>query len=87
MAGLSSGAMMVNVLAGAYPDLFQAGAAHAGVPYGCFQRPDMWSWQCSTGQLQKSAQEWGDAARTGYPGKCMRPESVLGIKMFTAVSL
>ena len=69
MAGMSSGAMMVNVLAGAYPDLFKAGSAHAGVPYGCFQGPNMWNSQCSSGQLQRSAQEWGDMVRAAYPGK------------------
>lgn len=60
MTGTSSGAMMTNVLAGAYPDLFAAGAAFAGVPYGCFAGPDMWNSQCSSGQLIKTAQVWGD---------------------------
>ncbi|KAJ3576782.1 hypothetical protein NP233_g194 [Leucocoprinus birnbaumii] len=68
MTGTSSGAMMTNVLAGAYPDLFQAGAAFAGVPYGCFAGPDMWNTPCATGQITKTAQQWGDQARSGYPG-------------------
>ncbi|KAI8304685.1 Acetylxylan esterase A [Colletotrichum sp. SAR11_240] len=34
--GTSSGAMMTNVLVGAYPDVFAAGAAFAGVPFGCY---------------------------------------------------
>jgi acetylxylan esterase len=58
MTGLSSGAMMTNVLAGAYPDLFEAGSAWAGVPYGCFGGPDMWNTACATGQITKSGQEW-----------------------------
>ncbi|KAH7340687.1 acetyl xylan esterase [Rhizoctonia solani] len=66
--GTSSGAMMTNVLAGAYPDLIRAGAAFAGVPYGCFAGSGMWNSQCSTGQLIKTAQQWGDQARSGYPG-------------------
>ncbi|TFL00342.1 carbohydrate esterase family 1 protein [Pterulicium gracile] len=66
--GLSSGAMMTNVLMGAYPDLFAAGSAYAGVPYGCFEGPDMWQPQCANGQLIKTAQQWGDQARAGYPG-------------------
>jgi len=66
--GTSSGAMMTNVLAGAYPDLFRAGAAFSGVPYGCFAGPDMWNSQCATGALIKTAQQWGDLARSGYPG-------------------
>lgn len=69
MTGESSGAMMVNVLAGAYPDLFQGGAAFSGVPYGCFQGSGMWNSQCATGQKQMSAEEWGNLVRAGYPGK------------------
>ncbi|CAE7181270.1 unnamed protein product [Rhizoctonia solani] len=66
--GTSSGAMMTNVLAGAYPDLIRGGAPFAGVPYGCFAGATMWNTQCSTGQLIKTAQQWGDLARLGYPG-------------------
>ncbi|CAE6477752.1 unnamed protein product [Rhizoctonia solani] len=66
--GSSSGAMMTNVLAGAYPDLIRAGAAFAGVPYGCFAGPGMWNSQCSSGKLLKTAQQWGDQVRSGYPG-------------------
>ena len=33
--GSSSGAMMTNVLLGSYPDVFAAGAAYSGVPFGC----------------------------------------------------
>lgn len=66
--GLSSGAMMTNVLAGAYPDVIHAGAAFAGVPYGCFAGDSMWSTACANGQIIKTAQEWGDLARLGYPG-------------------
>ncbi|KAF8610362.1 carbohydrate esterase family 1 protein [Ceratobasidium sp. AG-I] len=66
--GLSSGAMMTNVLAGAYPDIIRGGAAFAGVPYGCFAGEGMWSTVCATGQLIKTPQGWGDLARLGYPG-------------------
>ncbi|KAG6857703.1 hypothetical protein H0H87_004119 [Tephrocybe sp. NHM501043] len=59
--GTSSGAMMTNVLAGAYPDLFAAGAAFAGVPYGCFAGPDLWNSACATGTITKTAQEWNFA--------------------------
>ncbi|GAB1517241.1 hypothetical protein RhiTH_000285 [Rhizoctonia solani] len=76
--GTSSGAMMTNVLAGAYPDLIRAGAAFAGVPYGCFAGPSTWNNDCSTGQLIKTAQQWGDQARSGYPGyKGRRPKMQL----------
>jgi len=66
--GTSSGAMMTNVLAGAYPDLFRAGVAFAGVPYGCFKGPDMWNANCAQGKIIMTAQQWGDLARSGFPG-------------------
>ncbi|KAG6870107.1 hypothetical protein C0992_001011, partial [Termitomyces sp. T32_za158] len=56
--GTSSGAMMTNVLAGAYPDLFKAGSAFAGVPYGCFAGPSLWNSACATGTISKTAQQW-----------------------------
>jgi poly(3-hydroxybutyrate) depolymerase len=36
VSGISSGAMMTNVLAAEYPDVFSAASAFAGVPAGCF---------------------------------------------------
>lgn len=66
--GTSSGAMMTNVLLGAYPDLFKAGSSFSGVPYGCFKGPSAWNSQCANGQLIQTAQVWGDLVRNGYPG-------------------
>ncbi|MGX7827667.1 extracellular catalytic domain type 1 short-chain-length polyhydroxyalkanoate depolymerase [Actinokineospora sp. 24-640] len=68
--GVSSGAMMTNVLLGAYPEVFAAGAAFAGVPFGCFATTDGSSWnsQCANGQLIRTAQQWGDLVRGAYPG-------------------
>ncbi|GLY38518.1 beta-xylanase [Amycolatopsis sp. NBRC 101858] len=65
VTGFSSGAMMTNVLAAEYPDVFAAGSAFMGVPAGCFATTDGSSWnsQCSGGQLVKTAQQWGDQAR------------------------
>jgi poly(3-hydroxybutyrate) depolymerase len=34
--GFSSGGMMTNVLAGSYPEVFEAGAAYSGVAHACF---------------------------------------------------
>jgi len=70
VVGQSSGAMMTNVLLGDYPDVFKAGAAFSGVPFGCFATTDGSSWnsQCSSGQLIKTAQQWGDLVRAAYPG-------------------
>jgi poly(3-hydroxybutyrate) depolymerase len=36
LSGFSSGAMMTNVMAAEYPDVFAAGAAFSGVPATCF---------------------------------------------------
>ncbi|MDQ1288046.1 MAG: endo,4-beta-xylanase, partial [Actinomycetota bacterium] len=68
--GFSSGAMMTNVLAAQYPDVFAAGSAFMGVPATCFATTDgsTWNNQCSGGQISKTAAAWGDAARAMYPG-------------------
>ncbi|QRK13019.1 PHB depolymerase family esterase [Archangium violaceum] len=70
VAGASSGAMMTNVLLGNYPDVFKAGAAFMGVPFGCFATTDGSSWNstCANGNLIKTAQEWGALVRAAHPG-------------------
>jgi acetylxylan esterase len=67
--GVSSGAMMTNVLLALYPDVFKAGAAFAGVPYTCFATTDGSSWnnECSSGKITKTAREWGDRVRNAFP--------------------
>ena len=68
--GISSGAMMTNVLLGDYPDVFAAGAAFSGVPFGCFATTDgsEWNSACSGGTIIHTPQEWGDLVRAAYPG-------------------
>ncbi len=66
--GVSSGAMMTNVLLGAYPDVFKAGSAFAGVPFACFAGPNKWNSQCAQGQISRTAAAWGDLVRNAYPG-------------------
>ncbi|MFF3850270.1 PHB depolymerase family esterase [Streptomyces sp. NPDC002328] len=68
--GISSGAMMTNVLLGDYPDVFAAGAAFAGVPFGCFATTDgsEWNSACSGGTVIRTPQQWGDLVRGAYPG-------------------
>jgi poly(hydroxyalkanoate) depolymerase family esterase len=70
VSGFSSGAMMTNVLAAQYPDVFAAGSAFSGVPAACFATTNgsLWNSQCAGGQLIKTAQQWGDLARSMYPG-------------------
>ncbi|MBB5867407.1 poly(hydroxyalkanoate) depolymerase family esterase [Allocatelliglobosispora scoriae] len=70
VSGFSSGAMMTNVLAAQYPDVFAAASAFSGVPAGCFATTDgsLWNSQCSGGTITRTAQQWGDTARAMYPG-------------------
>jgi acetylxylan esterase len=70
VSGASSGAMMTNVLLGDFPDVFKAGAAFMGVPFGCFATTDgsLWNTTCANGQSIKTAQQWGDIARAGFSG-------------------
>jgi len=70
VTGTSSGAMMTNILVGAYPDVFKAGAVFAGSPIGCLTAdgpqnpPD----DCQAGRSNKTPQQLGDRARQTYPG-------------------
>ena len=71
--GGSSGAMMTNVLAGSYPDVFEAGAAFSGTPHACSAgspsaTPMSPNQTCAQGQLNHTAAEWGDFVRNSYPG-------------------
>ena len=74
--GSSSGAMMTNVLAGAYPNVIKAGVAYSGVADGCFyvsgatanMATPGWNSQCADGDLIQSAQTWGNLVRSYYPG-------------------
>ncbi|SEE86152.1 esterase, PHB depolymerase family [Streptomyces sp. 3213] len=68
--GISSGAMMTNVLLGDYPDVFAAGAAFAGVPFGCFATTDgsEWNTACAGGTVVHTPQQWGDLVRGADPG-------------------
>ena len=70
VTGASSGAMMTNVLLGDYPDVFQAGAAFAGVPFGCFATTDgrAGTARAPTASIIRTPQQWGDLVRAAYPG-------------------
>ncbi|KIK66164.1 carbohydrate esterase family 1 protein [Collybiopsis luxurians FD-317 M1] len=78
VTGTSSGAMMTNVMAGSYPELFAAASAYSGVPFGCFAGSSDWNSQCAEGQLIKTAQQWGDQVRAAYSGYTgSRPKMML----------
>jgi acetylxylan esterase len=67
-AGASSGAMMTNVLLGAYPDVFAAGSVLAGVPFGCWTAADGWTSACANGSTRLTPEEWGNRVRDAFPG-------------------
>jgi acetylxylan esterase len=78
--GISSGAMMTNVLLGDYPDVFKAGSAMSGVPFGCFATTDGSSWnsECANGNVIRTPDEWGDLVRAADPGyRGLRPKMQL----------
>jgi acetylxylan esterase len=68
--GTSSGAMMTQVLLGSYPDVFAAGSAWAGVPFGCFAGDGygVWSDACATGKIIKNGSEWAAMVQKAYLG-------------------
>ncbi|KFY66482.1 hypothetical protein V496_02053 [Pseudogymnoascus sp. VKM F-4515 (FW-2607)] len=68
--GVSSGAMMTNVLLGSYPDVFTAGSAFAGVAFGCFSGNGyaVWNDACAKGQVVKTGAEWKSMVDAAYPG-------------------
>lgn len=70
VSGTSSGAMMTNVLIGSYPDIFAAGSAWAGVPFGCFAGAgfDVWNDDCAKGRIIKNGTEWAKIVKDAYPG-------------------
>ncbi|MFB9661830.1 PHB depolymerase family esterase [Glycomyces mayteni] len=68
--GISSGAMMTNVMLAVYPEVFAAGASFSGVPYTCFATTNgsEWNSECSGGTINRTPQQWGDAVRGANPG-------------------
>lgn len=84
VTGVSSGAMMTNVLIGAYPDVFAAGSAFAGVAMGCFAADipantstvDYWNSDCATGLIHRTPEEWVEVVQSAYPeyGAGWRPK-------------
>src|SRR6478735_297290 len=70
VAGHSSGGMMTNVVVGSYPDVFQAGAAYAGVPFACFAQGSVsmgWNASCANGNVTMTGSQWGALVRAAYP--------------------
>ncbi|KAK1144092.1 hypothetical protein N8T08_005754 [Aspergillus melleus] len=73
VTGSSSGAMMTQTLVAAYPDIFSAGAAFSGLPYGCLKgspgsSPFSSDPACAAGEVIKAGQEWAALVDQAYPG-------------------
>lgn len=70
VTGVSSGAMMTNVMAAVYPNLFTAASAYSGVAAGCFAGPsvDYWNSDCATGKVVKTGEQWALIVKAMYPG-------------------
>lgn len=68
VTGHSSGGMMTNVLLATYPDVFRAGAAFAGVPYGCFAGPGRWNADCAEGRVVRAGADWRVRILSAFPG-------------------
>jgi poly(hydroxyalkanoate) depolymerase family esterase len=77
--GHSGGGLFTSVMLATYPDVFRAGAIVAGGPYKCGDegaiavgidgnKSPVRGGNCVDGSVDESAQEWGDRARSGYPG-------------------
>ncbi|KAL4866727.1 hypothetical protein BDV12DRAFT_187254 [Aspergillus spectabilis] len=71
--GSSSGAMMTQVLAAAYPDVFSGIAAYSGVPYACLRgspgaSPFTADPACANGDVVKSQAEWVAEVKKAWPG-------------------
>lgn len=67
VSGLSGGAAMTAVMLATYPDVFAGGAINAGVAYKC-ATSSLTGFNCMGGSVNKTPQQWGDLARSGYSG-------------------
>ncbi|KAL5596630.1 hypothetical protein BROUX41_006672 [Berkeleyomyces rouxiae] len=70
VTGISSGAMMTNVLAATYPEIFAGATSYAGVAAGCFYTGTVAGWNstCANGQEIHTAAEWAGIAKAMDPG-------------------
>jgi poly(hydroxyalkanoate) depolymerase family esterase len=71
--GFSSGGEMTNVMLAAYPDVFVAGGAVAGIPYRCATDEVSFGTCTTLGGRDLTPQQWGDRARAANPGNWTWP--------------
>ncbi|POX57284.1 esterase [Streptomyces sp. Ru71] len=66
ITGLSAGGAMTSVMLAAYPDVFQAGAVVAGLPYGC--ATDVGSaYTCMNPGTDLTPAQWAQKVHDAYP--------------------
>lgn len=79
VTGSSSGAMMTNVMAATYPELFKAATAYSGVPAGCFASTGQtsapaagstpgWNSTCAHGDVDGTPEYWASVVKGMYSG-------------------
>ena len=67
VTGLSAGGCMTTVMLACYPDIFNAGAVMAGVPFKAASNI-FTADSILLGELTQTPQVWGNLARSGAPG-------------------
>lgn len=68
VTGLSAGGAMTATMLATYPDVFQAGAIIAGIPYGAAATTPE-AFQAMAGRVTHAAAAWGDLVRRAGPGR------------------
>ncbi|MFW5418836.1 PHB depolymerase family esterase [Nocardiopsis sp. CNT-189] len=66
VTGLSAGGAMTAVMLAAYPEAFRAGAAVAGIPYGCTR--DTNPFTCMNPGTDRTPEAWAQRVRDARPG-------------------
>ncbi|MGX4688960.1 extracellular catalytic domain type 1 short-chain-length polyhydroxyalkanoate depolymerase [Streptomyces sp. JNUCC 63] len=66
VTGLSAGGGMTSVMLATYPDVFQAGAVVAGLPYGC-ANDVMTAFTCMSPGTDLTPAQWAQRVRDAHP--------------------
>ncbi|UJR85373.1 alpha/beta hydrolase family esterase [Sandaracinus amylolyticus] len=78
VSGFSAGGGLAPALLATYPDVFAAGAANAGLPYGCASGVSE-AFTCQNGGVDRSPSEWAARVRAAAPSGWSGPWPRLAI--------